>query len=1114
MKNKKSAALLTLSLMSGVCLVGDPSLQAMNLGELPAQSQDPSSSSVQMEAASDSAKPEKAKKKKDKKKSKKQAEEQAQQETQSEPVEEYNPEVERYKNLPRVKVNFTPRSRMMAEPIIQTKFTADPAPMVWNDTVYLYVTHDEEYARGYNFEMKDWLLYTSTDMVNWKEYGAVASLQDFSWRSRDNGAWAMHVVPRNGKFYMYCPLHGHGIGVLVADSPYGPFKDPIGKPIVWQQEHWDDIDPTVWIDDDGQAYMYWGNPYTYCIKLNEDMISTSGDIFVLNPQDGVMRPVKEEGSKINLKVPDEEKANWAVQHYQEGPWLWSHREGFGPKRWYMAYASTCCPEAIGYAMADSPMGPWKGADYIMAPTPKTRGNHPGIIEYRGHHYCFGLNYDILRRETEEHSERRSVSVVEMHYRQDGTIEQSPYFLDCAALNPLEHFNPYKLQTATTMANSWGVKSAYHGGKYHQGVYLTQIHNGDAVLVRDVDFGKGGRLQFEAKVAGLQAGAVLEVRIDNRDGDIIGRVEVPVTGGAEQWTTVTTDIVRVRGVHDIYFTFQGPADVELFNFDTWQFTNQDVQTVQVQNPWLWSDVPDPDIIRVGNYYYLVSTTMHLMPGAPIMRSADLVNWETVSYLFDKIHDTPRYDLEQGTVYGRGQWATSLRYHEFKSGPMNGQKLFFALFTSNDDPHKSWLYKTDDPAKGWTLVARLPHYHDASLFFDDDDRCYVYHDGSVVHLSRLTEDLTKPDPTWEVKTLNTRELMPEGLLEGSRAFKKDGYYYLSMISWPRSGRQQLAYRSRNIEGPYEMQVILKSKFGGWNYVGQGTVVEGKDGEWYGVIFQDRGGVGRVLTLSPCQWIDGWPMIGEQQPDGSRIVPQSMMLQSLKTDHEAKSPMQSNLTEGGYISIVHSDEFDKESTLNTKVPLWQWNHNPVDKAWSLKDRPGFLRLKTSVKASTLYHARNTLTQRMEGPTCAGTVRIEFANMKEGDRAGFAAFNGHSGIFTIERQGGKTSLVLTYEEVSLSPQEKAITDVKREEQGRIDLTGKTSVCLRITGDFRPEKHDNATFWYSLDDGATWQQMGGNYQMRFDFQRFFMGTKFAIFNYCTDKAGGYVDVDWFHYEH
>ena len=144
-------------------------------------------------------------------------------------------------------------------PVVQTKFTADPAPMVHDGTVYLYTSHDEDDApEGMgSFLMKDWLLYTSTDMVNWTDHGAVASLKDFKWLIKENGAWAPHCVERNGKFYLYCPLHGNGIGVLVAGSPFGPFIDPIGKPLVWQKEHWYDIDPNIWIDDDGQAYLYY-----------------------------------------------------------------------------------------------------------------------------------------------------------------------------------------------------------------------------------------------------------------------------------------------------------------------------------------------------------------------------------------------------------------------------------------------------------------------------------------------------------------------------------------------------------------------------------------------------------------------------------------------------------------------------------------------------------------------------------------------------------------------------------------------------------------------------------------------------------------------------------------
>lgn len=163
-------------------------------------------------------------------------------------------------------------------PIIQTKYTADPAPFVYKDTVFLYTSHDEENAGPSmgRFLMKDWLLYTSVDMVNWTDHGVVASLKDFSWGKQDNGAWAPQCIERNGKFYLYCPIHMNGIGVLVSDSPYGPFTDPLGKPLI--KNSMDDIDPSVYIDDDNQAYLYWGNPKVYHVKLNEDMISYKGEI--------------------------------------------------------------------------------------------------------------------------------------------------------------------------------------------------------------------------------------------------------------------------------------------------------------------------------------------------------------------------------------------------------------------------------------------------------------------------------------------------------------------------------------------------------------------------------------------------------------------------------------------------------------------------------------------------------------------------------------------------------------------------------------------------------------------------------------------------------------------
>lgn len=416
-------------------------------------------------------------------------------------------------------------------PIIQTKYTADPAPMVYNDTVFLYTTHDEDDAEG--FKMQDWLLYTSTDMVNWTDHGVVASLKSFDWVKRDNGAWAEQVVERNGKFYMYCPIHGNGIGVLVSDSPYGPFKDPLGKPLVWQKEHWDDIDPTVFIDEDGQAYMYWGNPNCYYVKLNEDMISYSGDI-------------------VKLKETPE--------HYQEGPWFYK-RNG----HYYLAFASTCCPEGIGYAMSDSPTGPWKTKGYIMRPTERTRGNHPGIMDYKGKSYVFGLNYDLLKLETNTHYERRSVSVAEMHYNEDGTIQEVPYWAD-TKLEQIGTFNPFRKVEAEIMAWGYGLKTAPNADK---SLSVVDVNNGEYICVRGVNFGKNKARRFEVSALPLEGGN-LKIRLDAPDGKIVGNVNIPQGNETSKYELYSCEVNAVSGIHDLYLSFEGENNKDLFELDYWKF----------------------------------------------------------------------------------------------------------------------------------------------------------------------------------------------------------------------------------------------------------------------------------------------------------------------------------------------------------------------------------------------------------------------------------------------------------------------------------------------------------------------------------------------------------------
>ena len=438
-------------------------------------------------------------------------------------------------------------------PLFQTKYTADPSPLVVGDRLFLFTSHDaspedipdvnEKSSAG--FFMYDWLLWSTTDMVNWTEHGAVASLKDFPWRSRENGAWAIQTVERNGKYYLYAPLHGHGIGVLVADSPYGPFKDPLGKPLVWDQSNWYDIDPSAFTDTDGQAYLYWGNPHTFYARLNEDMTSLTDSV---------------------VRLPH-------IKHYQEGPWFYK-RDG----KYYCAFASTCCPEALGYAMSDSPTGPWEWKNYIMRPTLRDRGNHPGICDFKGHSYVFGQNYDLMHLDTFIHHERRSVSAAEITYNPDGSIQEVPYWLDQQPLKQLQWLDPFQRVEAETMAWGYGLKSAKMGIKNtgvvadmptstgQRNMYIYDLNDGEFIKLRGVDFGQGAK-SF-AITAAATAGCTVTLRLDSQDGPVIGTVTITSTGTVEKYKSFKAKVANASGVHDLYLCFSGTSgDTRL---DWWQF----------------------------------------------------------------------------------------------------------------------------------------------------------------------------------------------------------------------------------------------------------------------------------------------------------------------------------------------------------------------------------------------------------------------------------------------------------------------------------------------------------------------------------------------------------------
>lgn len=462
-------------------------------------------------------------------------------------------------------------------PIVQTCYTTDPAPMVHDGTLYVYTGHDED--RADFFWMQEWRVYSTTDMVNWTDHGSPLAIESFEWA--DDRAWAAQCIERNGKFYWYVCLHSKltnamAIGVAVGDSPTGPFKDAIGKPLC--DGSWDYIDPTVWIDDDGQAYLYWGNPNVYYAKLNDDMISIKGEVG------------KIEQTIESFGAPNPEKRVKGQKYkdiYTEGPWL-HKRNG----KYYLLYAAGGVPEHIAYSMADAPLGPWKYMGEIM-PLQDTGSftNHCGIIDYKGNSYFFYHTGKLPGGG----GFGRSAAVEQFTFNDDGTFPIINATKE--GVKPVGTLNPRQRVEAETIAFSEGLKTEPNGDN---GVYVSEIHNGDYIKVREVDFGNQSPRRFIASISSALRDGTLEVHLDSIRGEQITEIKVPHTGGWERWMTVEASLQKqATGLHDVYFVFKGRKGCKLFNFDWWQFSDEEAQDIMKDTQAAVTNVPGYEYPRLDN-----------------------------------------------------------------------------------------------------------------------------------------------------------------------------------------------------------------------------------------------------------------------------------------------------------------------------------------------------------------------------------------------------------------------------------------------------------------------------------------------------------------------------------
>ncbi len=501
-----------------------------------------------------------------------------------------------------------------------------------------------------------------------------------------------------------------------------------------------------------------------------------------------------------------------------------------------------------------------------------------------------------------------------------------------------------------------------------------------------------------------------------------------------------------------------------------------------NPLFWDEFSDPDVIRVGDDFYLTGTTMHAMPGLPILHSRDLVNWTLVGYALDRLDLGPEYRLEGGSIYGQGIWAPSLRYHDGT----------FYVF-SNVNGRTTQLFRARDPRGPWTRTAMKRSLHDLSVLFDDDGKVWVVWGYRDIHLAQLDTSLT------DVVAGSERIAIPRdaGMGEGLHFYRIRGRYYITS-AWFEGRMRMPCARADRPEGPYEVNPAISEgeDFGlalGYRLRGsappfvlappdtaargrlsmhQGGIVDTPAGEWWGLSMMDANSVGRLTALSPITWQDGWPYFG--LPGNLGRTPRIWVKPRTAFPSAPTAPYR------------RDDDFSGPALAN----VWQWNHVPDDARWSLAERPGFLRLH-SLPAPDFFHARNTLTQRAIGPVSVPTAVLETAGMRPGDVAGLALLDFPYAWIGVRRDSAGFAL-------------------ERFDQA----TGRTvrrafaggRVWLRAECDFLIEK---ARFSYSTD-GRRFEPLGSEFTMVFQLTTF-QGVRYSLFNYNDGgSSGGYADFDSF----
>jgi beta-xylosidase len=498
-----------------------------------------------------------------------------------------------------------------------------------------------------------------------------------------------------------------------------------------------------------------------------------------------------------------------------------------------------------------------------------------------------------------------------------------------------------------------------------------------------------------------------------------------------------------------------------------FTGAEAQQTYA-NPVVWQDFADVEVIRVGSDFYMTASTMHYSPGAPVLHSRDLVNWEFIGHSVPRLDFGAKYDLNGARGYVRGIWASTIAHRP-------GENRYYWL--GQIDFARSYMYTATNPAGPWTRHAQLARaYYDAGMLVDTDGTMYVAYGNTQISVAQLSADGKTEVRNQQVFSTPSNI----GTLEGSRFYKINGSYYI-FLTRPANG--QYILKASSPWGPYTLRQVLLDMPGpisGGGVPHQGGLVSTPGGAWYYMAFVDAYPGGRMPALAPITWTaDGWPQVTTVNGAWGSSYPFP------------------NLTPAPMPSLIGTDAF----TASTLAAKWEWNHNPDDTKWTTGNG---LRLQTATVTGDLYNARNTLTHRIQGPTSTATVELDPSAMANGDRAGLAMLRDVSAWIGLRRDNGVTRLSMTD---GLTMDANWNTTGTGTERASAELCSNR-VWLRVTADIRPGSGRQALFSYS-EDGTVFTPLGPAFTLHSNWT-FFMGYRFAVFNHATQTLGGAVTVNRF----